>query len=89
MAIYTPSYDQRFKSYGFWKLTELLKFDSRQNGVAWVIQSLGHFQNGNTVNTENQSRRYFLKFPTHPYTTYSGKQNQSYSDLKAGSERRI
>jgi hypothetical protein len=27
--IYMPSYNQRFKSYGFWKLTELLKFDSR------------------------------------------------------------
>jgi hypothetical protein len=24
-----------------------------------------------------------------PYTTYSDKQNQSYSDLKAGSERKI
>jgi hypothetical protein len=43
----------------------------------------------NPINTENQSCRYFLKFPTHPYTTYSGKQNQSYSDLKAGSKRRI
>jgi hypothetical protein len=43
--IYTPSYDQRFKSYGFWKLTELLKFDSGQNGVTWVIQSLDHLRN--------------------------------------------
>jgi hypothetical protein len=33
--IYTPSYDQRFKSYGFCKFTELLKFDSGQNGVTW------------------------------------------------------
>jgi hypothetical protein len=30
MDIYMPSYNQRFKSYGFWKLTELLKFDSGQ-----------------------------------------------------------
>jgi hypothetical protein len=28
MTIYTPSYNQRFKSYKFWKLTELLKFRS-------------------------------------------------------------
>jgi hypothetical protein len=64
--IYTPSYDQFFKSYRFWKLTELLKFDSGQNGVTWVIQSLDHLRNGNLVNTENQSRRYILKFPVHP-----------------------
>jgi hypothetical protein len=31
----------------------------------------------------------FLKFPTHPYTPYSGKQNQGYSNLKAGLTRRI
>jgi hypothetical protein len=28
MDICTSSYDQRFKSYGFWKWTELLKFNS-------------------------------------------------------------
>jgi hypothetical protein len=37
MDIYTPSYDQRFKSYKFWKLTELLKIDSRQNRVTRVL----------------------------------------------------
>jgi hypothetical protein len=87
--IYTLSYDQQFKSYGFWNLTELLKFDSRQNGVTWVIRSLDHLRNGNPINTENQSHMYFFKFPVHPYMTYSGKQNQSYSDLKVGSKRRI
>jgi hypothetical protein len=75
--IYTPSYDQRFKSYGFCKFTELLKFDSGQNGVTWVTRSLDHLRNGNRVNTENQSHRYFFMFPTHPYTTYLGKQNPS------------
>jgi hypothetical protein len=73
----TLSYNQRFKSYGFWMLSVLLKFDSGQNGVTWVIQSLDHLRNGNLVNTENQSHRYFFMFPTHPYMTYSGKQNQS------------
>jgi hypothetical protein len=73
------------KSYEFCKLTELLKFDSGQNGVIWVIRSLDHLWNGNHVNTENQTRRYLLKFLMHPYMTYSGKQNQSYSDLKVGS----
>jgi hypothetical protein len=33
--IYMPSYDQRFMNYRFWKLTELLKFYSGQNGVTW------------------------------------------------------
>jgi hypothetical protein len=53
----------------FWKWTELLKFDSGQNGVTWVISqvSLDHLRKRNPVNTENQSPRYFLKFPTHPY----------------------
>jgi hypothetical protein len=77
MDIYTPSYHQRLKSYGFWKLTELLKFDSGQNGVTWVIRSLDHLRNENPVNTENQGRRYFFKVATHPYMTCSGKQNQS------------
>jgi hypothetical protein len=36
-VIYTPSYDQWFKSYEFWKLTELLEFDAGQKGVTWVI----------------------------------------------------
>jgi hypothetical protein len=57
--------------------------------VTWVIRSLDHLRNGNPVNIENQTHRYFLMFPTHPYMTYLGKQNQSYSDLKAGSKRRI
>jgi hypothetical protein len=73
MAIYMPSYDQRFRSYGFWKLTELLKFYAGQNGVTWVIRCLGHLRNGNPVNTENQSHRYFLKFPTQLHMIYSGK----------------
>jgi hypothetical protein len=77
MDSYMPSYDQQFKSYGFWKLTELLKFDSGQNEVTWVIRSLDHIRNGNPLNTKNQSRMYFFKFLMHPYTTYSGKQNQS------------
>jgi hypothetical protein len=72
----TPRYDKQFRSYHFWKWTEQLKFNYGQNGVTWVIRSLDHLRNGNPVNTENQSRRYFLKFPTHTYTTYSGKQNQ-------------
>jgi hypothetical protein len=63
MAIYTPSYDQRFKSYRFLNLTKLLKFDSGHNGVTWVIRSLDHLRNGNLVNTENESCRYLLKFP--------------------------
>jgi hypothetical protein len=37
MTIYTPSYNQRFKSYKFWKLTELLKFRSGQNWVSHEI----------------------------------------------------
>jgi hypothetical protein len=81
-AIYTPSYDQRFRSYRFWKLTELLKFDSGQNEVTWVIQILGHLQSENLVNIENQTHSYSLKFPTHPYTAYSGKPNQGYHNLK-------
>jgi hypothetical protein len=28
--IYTPSYDQRFLSYAFWKLTRSLKFGSER-----------------------------------------------------------
>jgi hypothetical protein len=87
--IYTPSYDQRFNSYGFWMLTELLKFNSGQNRVTWVIQSLDHLRNGNPVNTGNQNHRYFLKFPMHHYMTYSGKQNQCYIDMKAGSKCKI
>jgi hypothetical protein len=74
MDIYTSSYNQRFKSYRFWKLTELLKLDSGQNGVTRAIRSLDHLRNGNPVNTENESCRYFLKFPAHLYMTYSGKQ---------------
>jgi hypothetical protein len=87
--IYKPSYDQRFKSYEFLKLTELLEFNTGQKGVTWVIWSLEHLWSGNPVNIENQYRRHFLKFPSHPYTTYSGKQNQRYNDLKARSKRRI
>jgi hypothetical protein len=82
--MYTPSYDRRFKSYGFWKLTELLKFDSGQNGVTWVIRSLDHLRNGNPVDTKSESHMYSLKFPRHPYMTYPGKPNQGYSDLRAG-----
>jgi hypothetical protein len=40
MTIYTPSYNQRFKSYKFWKLTELLKFRSGQN---WVSREIWTF----------------------------------------------
>jgi hypothetical protein len=69
MDIYTSSYNQQFKSYGFWKLTKLLKLDSGQNGVTRAIQSLDHLRNGNPVNTENESCRYFLKFPVHLYMT--------------------
>jgi hypothetical protein len=88
-VIYTPSYDQWFKSYEFLKLTELLEFDAGQKGVTWVIRSLDHLWSGNPVNIENQYHRHFLKFPLNPYMTYSGKQNQRYNDLKAGSKRRI
>jgi hypothetical protein len=33
--IYTPSYDQRFESYDFWKSTRLLKFYSEQIRTLW------------------------------------------------------
>jgi hypothetical protein len=85
MAIHMPSYNQWFKSYELWKLAGLLKFDSGQKCVTWVIRSLDHLQNGNPVNTENQTRKYFLMFPMQPYMNYSGKQNLSYGDLKSGS----
>jgi hypothetical protein len=57
MVIYTPSYNQHFKSYKFWKLAELLKFDFGQNGVTWVIRSLDHLRNENSENSENQYHR--------------------------------
>jgi hypothetical protein len=57
--------------------------------MSWEIWNLDHLRNGNPVSTKNQTRRYFLRFPTHPYTTYSGKQNQGYSGPKVGSKRRI
>jgi hypothetical protein len=75
-AIYMPSYDQWFKSYELWKLTGLMKFNSGQKGLTWVIRSPDHPQNGNPVNTENQTRKYFVKFPMHPYTTYSVRRTQ-------------
>jgi hypothetical protein len=62
MDIYTPSYDQQFKSYKIWKLTELLKIDSRQNRVTRVLRSGNH--------TETQTHCTLSSFP-HTLTRFT------------------
>jgi hypothetical protein len=67
---------------GSWRL--LLKFCFGQHEVTWVIRSFDHLCSENPVTLKINIVHNILSFSTHPCTTYSGKHNQSYHNLKTG-----
>jgi hypothetical protein len=60
-AIYTPSYNQWFNCYEFWKLTELLKFCSGQNKIPGQIWNLSLLPMGNWKYLEYRDHKAFPK----------------------------
>jgi hypothetical protein len=78
MVIFTPWYDQRFRSYDFWKLVGLLKFCSGHN---WPLCEIWTFDpnwmpSQEALNTNIVTN--FLSFPMATHMAQSDKWFRSY-----------